>query len=53
MNKNNISQRKLDGYIKLAEIIQWGRKNPVKFVERFFWNGTFGLSEICIHGKLV
>ena len=36
MSKNNISQRKLDGYIKLAEIIQWGRKNPVKFVERFF-----------------
>lgn len=36
MDKNNISQRKLDGYIKLAEIIQWGRKNPVKFVERFF-----------------
>jgi hypothetical protein len=35
-NNNNISQRKLDGYIKLAEIIQWGRKNPVKFVERFF-----------------
>ena len=35
MSKQNISQRKLDGYIKLAEVIQWGRKNPVKFVERF------------------
>lgn len=35
MTNNNISQRKLDGYIKLAEIIQWGRKNPVKFIERF------------------
>ena len=35
MSKHNISQRKLDGYIKLAEVVQWGRKNPVKFVERF------------------
>lgn len=35
MSNNNISQRKLDGYLKLAEIIQWGRKNPVKFIERF------------------
>lgn len=34
-NNNHISQRKLDGYLKLAEIVQWGRKNPVKFVERF------------------
>ncbi|HYK73844.1 MAG TPA: terminase [Pseudoneobacillus sp.] len=36
MNKQNLSQRKIDGYLKLAEIIQWGRKQPVKFVERFF-----------------
>jgi hypothetical protein len=36
MSKENLSQRKIDGYLKLAEIIQWGRKNPVKFVERFF-----------------
>lgn len=35
MSKNTISQRKLEGYIKLAEVIQWGRRNPVKFVERF------------------
>lgn len=35
MSKNNLSQRKLDGYLKLAEIVQWGRKNPVKFIERF------------------
>lgn len=34
MNSKNMSQRKIDGYLKLAEIIQWGRKNPVKFVER-------------------
>ncbi|MFF3129981.1 hypothetical protein ACFVRD_49400, partial [Streptomyces sp. NPDC057908] len=36
MTKANMSQRKIDGFIKLAEVIQWGRKNPVKFVERFF-----------------
>lgn len=35
LNKQ-LSQRKLDGYLKLAEIIQWGRKYPVRFVERFF-----------------
>lgn len=35
MSNNHISQRKLEGYLKLAEIVQWGRKNPVKFVERF------------------
>jgi hypothetical protein len=31
----NISQRKLEGYLKLAEVIQWGRKYPVRFVDRF------------------
>lgn len=36
MNNQNLTQRKLDGYLKLAKIIQWGRKNPVGFVERFF-----------------
>jgi hypothetical protein len=34
--KQEISQRKLEGFLKLAEIIQWGRKNPVKFCERFY-----------------
>lgn len=36
LSKNNMSQRKIEGYLKLSEAIQWGRKNPVKFVERFF-----------------
>jgi hypothetical protein len=36
MSKEQLSQRKIDGYLKLAQIVQWGRKNPVKFVERFF-----------------
>lgn len=35
LKDQNLSQRKIDGYLKLAQIIQWGRKHPVKFVERF------------------
>lgn len=30
-----ISQRKYDGYKKYAEILQWGRRNPIAFAERF------------------
>ena len=26
--KQNISQRKLDGYLEYCKIIQWGRRNP-------------------------
>lgn len=32
----DMSELKLDGLKKFAEIIQWGRRNPVKFCERFF-----------------
>lgn len=32
----DMSELKLEGLKKYAEIIQWGRKNPVKFCERFF-----------------
>lgn len=35
ISRENLSQRKLEGYLKMAEIIQWGRRNPVKFVETF------------------
>jgi hypothetical protein len=35
-SKSELSQRKLEGFIKLAEIVQYGRKNPVKFCERFY-----------------
>ena len=31
-----ISQRKLNGYRKHAEIIQWGRRNPLAFCKDFF-----------------
>lgn len=34
--KQEMSQRKLEGYLKLAEIVQWGRKSPVKYCERFY-----------------
>ena len=30
-----LTQKKLEGYKKYAEIIQYGRKNPVKFAETF------------------
>lgn len=33
--KKQISQRKLEGYLKWAEVVQWGRMYPTKFVERF------------------
>ncbi len=35
-NKNEISNRKKEGLLKLSEIIQWGRRNPIKFVHIFF-----------------
>ncbi|MDD4778995.1 MAG: terminase [Tissierellia bacterium] len=35
MDKKAMSQRKIDGYLKLAEIINWGRMYPIRFVERF------------------
>jgi len=35
ISRDNLSQRKLEGYLKMANIIQWGRRNPVKFVETF------------------
>lgn len=30
-----LSQRKLESYYKLSQIIQWGRRSPIKFCERF------------------
>lgn len=35
ISRDNISQRQLEGYLKWASIVQWGRKNPVKFAETF------------------
>lgn len=36
MSSKELSQRKLEEYIKMSKIVQWGRKNPVKFCEVFF-----------------
>lgn len=32
----DMSNMKLEGLKKMAEIIQWGRRQPIKFCERFF-----------------
>ena len=36
MSPKELSQKKLESYSQMAKIIQWGRKNPVKFSE-LFW----------------
>lgn len=36
MSKSGMTQKKLEGYLKYNEIIQWGRRNPVKACEFFF-----------------
>lgn len=36
INKSNLTQKKLEGYLKYNEIIQWGRRNPTKFAELMF-----------------
>lgn len=35
MSVDNLSARKLEGYMKWCEVVQWGRKNPVLFAEKF------------------
>lgn len=35
LSKNNVSQRKLEGYLKWCNVIQWGRRNPTQFAEQF------------------
>lgn len=36
ISSKELSQRKLEEYHKMAKVVQWGRKNPVKFCELFF-----------------
>ena len=31
-----LSQKQLEGYLKLAEIVNWGRMHPTIYCERFF-----------------
>lgn len=35
LSRENISQRKLEGYFKWCDVIQWGRRNPTLFAEQF------------------
>lgn len=36
MSSKELSQRKYEEYVKIEKIINWGRKNPVKFCELVF-----------------
>lgn len=36
MSSKELSQRKIEEYTKMANLVQWGRKNPVKFCELVF-----------------
>ena len=36
MKNKNMSSRKIDGYLKLAKLINAGRKSPIEFAEYFF-----------------
>lgn len=35
-NKKNISIKRMEQYLKLNKILQWGRRAPCKFVELVF-----------------
>ena len=34
--EQELSERKLEAYLRYAQIIQWGRKYPVRYCERFY-----------------
>lgn len=36
MSSKELSQKKVEEYSKMSKIVQWGRKNPVRFCESFF-----------------
>lgn len=35
-SQREFSQKKLEAYENMAKVINWGRKNPIKFAEHFF-----------------
>lgn len=35
-SRKELSERKLEAYLKYAKITQWGRQNPVRYCERFY-----------------
>ena len=47
MSSKELSQRKLEEYHKMSQIIQWGRKNPVKFAEAFFGTKLIDYQAYC------
>lgn len=36
LDTKNLTQKKLETYLKYCEVIKWGRSNPVKFAELMF-----------------
>ena len=47
MPTKELSQKKLEEYDKMAKIIQWGRRNPVKFAETFFGTKLIDFQAYC------
>lgn len=47
MTSKEFSQKKIDEYEKMAKIIQWGRKQPVKFAEEFFGTKLIDFQAYC------
>lgn len=47
MSSKDLSQKKLEEYDKIAKIIQWGRKQPVKFAETFFGTKLIDFQAYC------
>ena len=47
MSTKELSQKKLEEYDKMAKIIQWGRRNPVKFAETFFGTKLIDFQAYC------
>ncbi len=35
-SESELSQKQLEGYLKLAEIVNYGRQYPLRFCEKFF-----------------
>ena len=47
LSNRELSQRKIEEYSKMAKIVQWGRKNPVKFSELFFGTKLIDYQAYC------
>lgn len=47
MSDKELSQRKTEEYQKFSKIVQWGRKNPVKFSEEFWGTKLIDFQAYC------